>query len=280
VSIAVMKMLELREEALAGMSEARQRAERECSSASCCIAVEHLEGLGLQKSDGTQEGWTLTTDWQGAAKVHGFRPRSHALRRNILERPIHIAAGRGVLQITQHRHERTELSGHSRQIVEVLPGMNPQSFTADIGSEGGRRYDRRGVKDSGDGIGKQRRGNAPRSKFCHICYQRNNLYGCSNYCSKGPSCRKMMCRRCLNEHWAVSDRDRTLILTTPQETLEKSLLCLHCLGRCPPKAQCIVYERSNRRRRMKKMSEGAQKPSDEIVLELNLTSVHAEQGST
>ncbi|KAA8496582.1 hypothetical protein FVE85_0311 [Porphyridium purpureum] len=79
------------------------------------------------------------------------------------------------------------------------------------------------------------------SRFCHICQRKQGVVKhivCCNI-SQG-SCRKVVCELCFE------DNDWDFEAALAQRT---SWACPHCLGLCPPRAQCKTYERTNDRRR-------------------------------
>lgn len=81
------------------------------------------------------------------------------------------------------------------------------------------------------------------SKHCHICARSGhpyNLAGCKNLHVNG--CRKVVCRKCYN----TLDATRTFEqVTAPADKWE----CIHCQNMCPEKAQCVIYAKTNARRR-------------------------------
>lgn len=81
------------------------------------------------------------------------------------------------------------------------------------------------------------------SKHCHICARSGhpyNLAGCRNLHVNG--CRKVVCRKCYNTLGATSTFEQ---VTAPADRWE----CIHCQGMCPEKAQCVIYAKTNARRR-------------------------------
>lgn len=76
--------------------------------------------------------------------------------------------------------------------------------------------------------------NAKPSNFCHVCTHRpssGDRLVCSSY-SDG-TCRKIVCRRCLEKQGIRWD-------TTVTDTR-----CTHCRQNCPPRAQCTTYNKVN-----------------------------------
>lgn len=81
------------------------------------------------------------------------------------------------------------------------------------------------------------------SKHCHVCArsgQSFNLAGCKNLDSKG--CRKVVCRKCFA---TLEGYGTWREVTTPGDRWE----CIHCQDKCPERAQCKIYAKTNARRR-------------------------------
>lgn len=89
------------------------------------------------------------------------------------------------------------------------------------------------------------------SHFCHICSRRDKESShavCSNLYSTG--CRKVVCQPCCNLY-GYSD---------PRTTFSRALRtweCIHCRGKCPPRAQCHRYTQSHRRPRVHRLMNGS-----------------------
>lgn len=81
------------------------------------------------------------------------------------------------------------------------------------------------------------------SKHCHICARSghpHNLASCRNLHVNG--CRKVVCRKCYNTLGATTSWEK---ISAPADKWE----CIHCQGMCPEKAQCVIYAKTNARRR-------------------------------
>lgn len=83
------------------------------------------------------------------------------------------------------------------------------------------------------------------SQHCHICSRRPTEGSPHQVCGnllKGR-CRKTICTKCfLQFRW-----DLQAARTAPPGTWE----CPHCRGECPQRAQCVIYNRTSDRRRLK-----------------------------
>jgi hypothetical protein len=81
------------------------------------------------------------------------------------------------------------------------------------------------------------------SHHCHICARSGrvpNLLGCKNL-SGQKGCRKVVCKKCYTNFGLGSWEG----VTAPGYQWE----CIHCQGKCPEKAQCMIYAKTNARRR-------------------------------
>eukprot|EP00186_Timspurckia_oligopyrenoides_P005100 CAMPEP_0182443358 /NCGR_PEP_ID=MMETSP1172-20130603/2113_1 /TAXON_ID=708627 /ORGANISM="Timspurckia oligopyrenoides, Strain CCMP3278" /LENGTH=241 /DNA_ID=CAMNT_0024638617 /DNA_START=287 /DNA_END=1012 /DNA_ORIENTATION=- len=103
------------------------------------------------------------------------------------------------------------------------------------------------------GIAKERRAGsgAPPAQFCHICWRSSSqspLYVCSEFNKPSHRCRKVECERCVLNYCAgdASEEEKNELLLSAKNSTRK---CLHCCGKCPGRAQCKVYEKTNARRR-------------------------------
>mmetsp|Transcript_15299 Transcript_15299/g.31087 ORF Transcript_15299/g.31087 Transcript_15299/m.31087 type:complete len:494 (-) Transcript_15299:587-2068(-) len=92
--------------------------------------------------------------------------------------------------------------------------------------------------------------NATSSKYCHICGRPAHsvkVLVCQNFAF--GICRKVVCQICFGKHdweWPSTGENTT------------DWLCSHCRGVCPERAQCFNYQRTNRKRKTKMISDGRQ----------------------
>lgn len=94
------------------------------------------------------------------------------------------------------------------------------------------------------------------SQHCHICSRRPTEGSPHQVCGnlqKGR-CRKTICTKCfLQFRW-----DLTAAREAPPGTWE----CPHCRGQCPQRAQCVIYNRTSDRRRLKLINHRKRKGED------------------
>jgi len=91
------------------------------------------------------------------------------------------------------------------------------------------------------------------SRFCHICSRTPKnvqLAVCSNI--KEGTCRKVTCLKCFDKY-DLGPFDQALLTQT------SSWKCPHCIGACPPRAQCRTYQRINDRLRLDRLSQARPK---------------------
>jgi hypothetical protein len=107
----------------------------------------------------------------------------------------------------------------------------------------------------GKGISKTSRGQrrysqASPSKFCHICQKGRKAtlhVTCANI--QSGTCRKVICVACFTGTESVAAGWEWDAATG----LGSKWTCPHCAGKCPSRAQCVIYSRTNERRREGKM---------------------------
>lgn len=94
------------------------------------------------------------------------------------------------------------------------------------------------------------------SQHCHICSRRPTEGSPHQVCGnlqKGR-CRKTICTKCFHQfRW-----DLTAAREAPPGTWE----CPHCRGQCPQRAQCVIYNRTSDRRRLKLINHRKRKSED------------------
>ena len=167
--------------------------------------------------------------------------------------------------------------------IMLGPGVAPQrldglssssvgsSSSTNVSGGGGGGGVRRGVVG---GISKPRRPktkNTTPSRYCHICLRRADrivTLACTN--SMRGTCRKVICTKCFKDYnwdWKAA-------------VLDKSWTCCHCRDKCPNRAQCFIYGRTNDRRHQALMQrkEEAEKRSKESSLTENNEENTAELG--
>lgn len=82
------------------------------------------------------------------------------------------------------------------------------------------------------------------SQHCHICSRRPGAQGAHVVCGnlKTGRCRKSICVKCFDLYgWDVEKARQ----------LGDQWECVHCKGTCPPRAQCVIYNRTSDRRRLR-----------------------------
>lgn len=83
------------------------------------------------------------------------------------------------------------------------------------------------------------------SQHCHICSRRPTRQSPHAVCGNliRGRCRKTVCIKCFHTYnWDLKEAT---------EGKPGSWECPHCRGSCPPRAQCVIYNRTSDRRRMK-----------------------------
>mmetsp|Transcript_5141 Transcript_5141/g.13811 ORF Transcript_5141/g.13811 Transcript_5141/m.13811 type:complete len:258 (+) Transcript_5141:692-1465(+) len=90
------------------------------------------------------------------------------------------------------------------------------------------------------------------SRFCHICWRVSSdkcaLYACTKYSDEANRCRKVECERCIRAN-AETAQGALADSAAMRAAQEGTRMCLHCTGKCPERAQCKIYAKSNARRR-------------------------------
>lgn len=119
-------------------------------------------------------------------------------------------------------------------------------------------------KNSGSGaVGKRSEKRKPRtysqavpSQHCHICSRRpteNSPHAVCGNLLKGR-CRKTICTKCFHQfRWD---------LKAAREAAPGTWECPHCRGVCPQRAQCVIYNRTSDRRRMKLINHRKRKDAE------------------
>lgn len=87
------------------------------------------------------------------------------------------------------------------------------------------------------------------SRFCHICLRRAekvSMVACNGIIS--GKCRKVICKKCFREQdW---DWNKAI-------EINSNWTCSHCLHRCPDRAQCFNYSKTNNKRHVRLMKNKA-----------------------
>ena len=85
------------------------------------------------------------------------------------------------------------------------------------------------------------------SRYCHICARTPKTVS-NVVCAKMKTgyCRKVVCEKCFNDYgwdWKAANEPNS------------NWVCPHCLGKCPKRAQCHTYSKTNNRLRVKRIIE-------------------------
>lgn len=85
------------------------------------------------------------------------------------------------------------------------------------------------------------------SRYCHICARTPKTVR-NVVCAKMKTgyCRKVVCERCFNDYgwdWKAANEPTS------------NWICPHCVGKCPKRAQCHTYSKTNNRLRVKRIIE-------------------------
>lgn len=107
------------------------------------------------------------------------------------------------------------------------------------------------------------------SQHCHVCSRRPTIesphVSCGNLI-KGK-CRKTVCKKCFMQYgWDME------VARNSQRT---GWVCSHCVGNCPRRAQCHIYDRTSERRRNKAVSHRPKKAQSLAAVALHESPVEA-----
>lgn len=96
------------------------------------------------------------------------------------------------------------------------------------------------------------------SRHCHIC-TRSTARGHGHVVCKNMQrglCRKTVCQRCfIDQGWNWTQAVQYM----------SEWICPHCIGRCPQRAQCHIYNRTNGKRKRQMKHQAAMSASSKIL---------------